>query len=186
MKFAYKPILFLFLFLLADQVLKIYIKLSMTLGQSIHIFDWFEILFVENPGMAFGMELGSKIFLTLFRVVVAAIMCYYWIKLIKDHYKLSYILVVSLIFAGALGNIIDSMFYGLLFSESTFISNASFMPEAGGYAPFLMGKVVDMFYFPLFTFPEWIPYLGGTIFFSPVFNLADAYITVGIVLLLLF
>ncbi len=186
MKSSYKSILFLFILLLADQLLKIHIKLSMTLGESYQIFSWFEILFVENPGMAFGMELGSKLFLSIFRIIVSALMLYYWIRLMKAHFKKGYVMVITLILAGAIGNIIDCMFYGLVFSESTFFTVATAFPEGGGYAPFLMGKVVDMFYFPLFTFPQWVPFLGGSIFFSPVFNLADSYITVGIVLLLIF
>lgn len=172
--------------LIADQVLKIFIKTSFTLGESVHVFDWFQIVFVENPGMAFGITLGSKLFLTLFRIVVIAFAIYYLYLLIRDKYKTSYIVCVALIVAGAIGNVIDSMFYGLIFSESTPFQVAELFPEAGGYAPFLMGKVVDMFYFPLFVIPDWVPWIGGDIFFSPVFNIADSAITVGIIVLLLF
>lgn len=172
--------------LIADQVLKIFIKTSFTLGESVHVFDWFQIVFVENPGMAFGITLGSKLFLTLFRIVVIAFAIYYLYLLIRDKYKTSYIVCVALIVAGAIGNVIDSLFYGLIFSESTPFQVAELFPEAGGYAPFLMGKVVDMFYFPLFVIPDWVPWIGGDIFFSPVFNIADSAITVGIIILLLF
>lgn len=172
--------------LIADQVLKIFIKTSFTLRESVHVFDWFQIVFVENPGMAFGITLGSKLFLTLFRIVVIAFAIYYLYLLIRDKYKTSYIVCVALIVAGAIGNVIDSLFYGLIFSESTPFQVAELFPEAGGYAPFLMGKVVDMFYFPLFVIPDWVPWIGGDIFFSPVFNIADSAITVGIIILLLF
>ena len=172
--------------LIADQVLKIFIKTSFTLGESVHVFDWFQIVFVENPGMAFGITLGSKLFLTLFRIVVIAFAIYYLYLLIRDKYKTSYIVCVALIVAGAIGNVIDSLFYGLIFSESTPFQVAELFPEAGGYAPFLMGKVVDMFYFPLFVIPDWVPWIGGDIFFSLVFNIADSAITVGIIILLLF
>jgi signal peptidase II len=124
--------------------------------------------------------------LTLFRLVLSAFIVYYIIRLIRDNYKQSYIYCVALILAGAVGNIFDSLFYGVIFGESTPFQIAEFLPAAGGYAPFLQGKVVDMFYFPLFVIPDWIPFLGGEIFFSPIFNLADSAITVGIIVLLLF
>ena len=175
-----------FAILLLDQVLKIVIKTTMTLGESIHVFDWFQLVFIENPGMAFGMNLGSKLFLTLFRIVLSLFIVYYIVRLIRDNYKQSYIYCVALILAGAVGNIFDSLFYGVLFGESTPFEIAAFLPESGGYAPVFMGKVVDMFYFPLFVIPDWMPFLGGEIFFSPVFNIADSAITVGIITLLLF
>ena len=182
----YLPLIVLLVAIVADQWLKFYVKLNFTLGESVRVFDWFQILFVENPGMAFGWELGSKMFLTIFRIVVSAAVIWYLIKLMKDSYKLGYQLVVTLILAGALGNIIDCVSYGVIFSESTFYQTAELMPAAGGYATWFMGKVVDMFYFPLFTFPDWMPLLGGEIFFSPIFNLADSYITVAIFMLIIF
>lgn len=182
----YLPLIVLLVAILADQWLKFYIKLNFTLGESVRVFDWFQILFVENPGMAFGWELGSKLFLTIFRVVVSGLVVWYLVKLMKESYKMGYQIVITLILAGAIGNIIDCVFYGVIFSESTYFATAQFMPEAGGYAPLFMGKVVDMFYFPLFTFPNWIPLLGGEIFFSPIFNLADSYITVAIFILIIF
>jgi signal peptidase II len=182
----YLPLIVLLVAIVADQWLKFYVKLNFTLGESVRVFDWFQILFVENPGMAFGWELGSKMFLTIFRIVVSGAVIWYLIKLMKDSYKLGYQLVVTLILAGALGNIIDCVSYGVIFSESTFYQTAELMPATGGYATWFMGKVVDMFYFPLFTFPDWMPLLGGEIFFSPIFNLADSYITVAIFMLIIF
>lgn len=182
----YLPLIVLLVAIVADQWLKFYVKLNFTLGESVRVFDWFQILFVENPGMAFGWELGSKMFLTIFRIVVSGVVIWYLIKLMKDSYKLGYQLVVTLILAGALGNIIDCVSYGVIFSESTFYQTAELMPATGGYATWFMGKVVDMFYFPLFTFPDWMPLLGGEIFFSPIFNLADSYITVAIFMLIIF
>lgn len=180
------PLIVIFLAIFFDQWLKIYIKLNFTIGENVKIFSWFYIWFVENPGMAFGLTLGSKLFLTLFRIFVSCFIVYYIYRLVKINYKTSYIIVVSLVLAGAMGNIVDSIFYGALFSESTYTSVAQWLPVGGGYAPFFMGKVVDMFYFPIFTFPDWVPLLGGQIFFSPVFNLADSYITVSVFLLIIF
>jgi signal peptidase II len=182
----YLPLIVLLVAIVADQWLKFYIKLNFTLGESVRVFDWFQILFVENPGMAFGWELGSKLFLTIFRIIVSGAVIWYLVRLMRDGYKLGYQIVVTLVLAGALGNIIDCVFYGKIFSESSYFEVAEFMPAAGGYAGWFMGKVVDMFYFPLFTFPDWVPFLGGEIFFSPIFNLADSYITVAIFMLIIF
>lgn len=176
--------------ILIDQVLKVWVKMNMFYNESIYIADWFKIYFTENNGMAFGMEIFGKLFLTSFRIVAVSVILYYLFKIIYKGYKTGYIVCISLIFAGAVGNIIDSMFYGVFFSESTFTSLATFLPEGGGYAPLMYGKVVDMFYFPIIetTWPEWVPLYGGSkfIFFSPVFNFADSAISCGVIALLLF
>lgn len=178
--------------LLADQILKFWIKLNMRLGDEIRIADWFIIHFTENPGMAFGMELGGsygKLALSIFRII-AVVAIFFWLRnLSRQKAPTSAIVAVSLILAGALGNILDSAFYGLIFSESL-PEVATLFPEGGGYAGFLHGRVVDMFYFPLFkgNLPDWLPIWGGDyfIFFRPIFNLADTSISVGVGLLLLF
>ena len=162
----------------------------MTLHESIRIFDWFYISFIENNGMAYGMQIGSKLVLSLFRVVAISVLVYYlWLQVQKKA-RIGYIICLSMVLAGAIGNLIDCMFYGLMFNASSEAYTSYFVPFGTGYAPFLMGKVVDMFYFPLIvtTWPEWVPFWGGDefIFFSPVFNYADANISVGVVLLLLF
>ena len=164
----------------------------MVLGQEFQIFDWFIIHFTENNGMAFGMEFGGltgKILLTLFRIIVVGVGIYYIRAIVRPHFPNGALIALGLIIGGAIGNIIDSSFYGLIFNES-YNNVASFFPESGGYAPLLQGKVVDMFYFPLINshFPNWLPICGGEhfIFFSPVFNIADAGISVGIFLVLLF
>ena len=176
--------------LLIDQTIKIWVKTSMSLHESIHIFDWFYITFIENMGMAFGMQLGSKIVLSLFRMVAIAVLTYYIWKQVKKNARIGYIVCLAMVLAGAAGNLIDCMFYGLVFNESSPFYVSYFVPFGTGYAPFLMGKVVDMFYFPLIEteWPLWMPLVGGQhfVFFSPVFNFADASISVSVVLLLLF
>ena len=173
-----------------DQIIKIWVKTSMTLHESIHITDWFYISFVENNGMAFGMQMGSKIVLSLFRVVAISLLAYYLWQQVRRHARTGYIVCLAMVLAGAVGNLIDCMFYGLVFNASSVHYASYFVPFGTGYAPFLMGKVVDMFYFPLIvtTWPGWMPVWGGQefVFFSPVFNFADANISVGFVLLLLF
>ena len=188
-----KSALIVFLVLLADQILKIWIKTTMTLGQEFPaIGDWFIIHFVENNGMAFGFEFGGeygRIFLSLFRIVAVLGIGWYILKLSKKDIPMGFIACASLIFAGAIGNIIDSAFYGLIFNDS-YGQVATLFPEGGGYETFLHGRVVDMFYFPLFSgvYPEWVPLVGGSDFqfFRPVFNIADSAITIGIFSIMIF
>lgn len=183
-----------------DQIVKILVKTNMSLGEHFGVIgSWFQILFVENEGMAFGMKFGGavgKFLLSTFRIVLCGVLCW-WIaglcrrgtpearKGDEDKKKVptGVLVGLTLITAGAFGNILDSLFYGLVFSESTTMTVASF---GGHYAPFLFGKVVDMFYFPLFTWPDWVPFLGGSLFFEPVFNFADSCVTVGAFYLILF
>lgn len=183
-------LLTIFSVLVIDQVIKIIVKTTMYWHESIRIADWFYIYFTENNGMAFGMEIFGKLFLTSFRIVAVSVIGWFLYKFVQKGLKTGFIVCVSLILAGALGNIIDSLFYGLVFNESTHAQIASFMPAEGGYAPFLYGKVVDMFYFPIIetNWPSWMPFIGGEhfIFFSPIFNFADAAISCGIIALLLF
>jgi signal peptidase II len=185
-----RSVVILSLILLAiviDQIIKIVVKTNMQLGESIPVFgDWFKILFVENDGMAFGWELLNKIFLTSFRIVAVAFLGYFLYKLLKNRkYPFGFVLCVAMILAGALGNIIDCLFYGEIFTSS-YGRVAEFVSWGEGYGTFMQGKVVDMFYLPLFTWPEWIPFVGGGIFFAPVFNFADACISCSVVALLLF
>jgi len=181
-----------FILILIDQIIKVWIKTHFILGEEIKIFDWFILHFTENNGMAFGMEFGGytgKTLLTLFRIIVVGIGIKYIIDLTKKKIPNGALIALGLIVGGAIGNIIDSSFYGILFNES-YNNVAHFLPEKGGYAPLLHGKVVDMLYFPLLNshYPEWLPILGGDhfIFFRPVFNIADAGISVGIFMILLF
>ena len=176
--------------LLIDQTIKLWVKTHMALHESIHVTDWFYIAFIENNGMAYGMQLGSKLILSLFRVVAISALAYYvWLQ-VRKNARTGYVICLSMIVAGAIGNLIDCMFYGLIFEPSTNYDVAQMVTFGEGYAPFLMGKGVDMFYFPLIvtTYPEWSPVYAGEefIFFSPVFNFADSAISVGVVVLLLF
>ena len=169
-----------------DQATKFMVKMNMMLHDSIHLTDWFYIYFTENRGMAFGME---KLFLTSFRIIAVGVIIWFLYRCLKKNVKMGFLVCVTLILAGAMGNIIDCVFYGKWFSESTNMSVATFLPEEGGYAPFFYGKVVDMLYFPLIEtdWPEWVPFVGGQhfVFFSAIFNFADACISVGIFLLII-
>lgn len=183
-------LLIIFSVLIIDQWIKVWVKTNMYWHENIHIADWFYIYFTENNGMAFGMEIINKLFLTLFRIVAVGAIGWFLYRFIQKGLKTGFIICISMILAGALGNIIDCVFYGVIFNESTHSQIATFMPAEGGYAPWLYGRVVDMFYFPIIdtNWPEWIPIIGGDhfIFFSPIFNFADASISCGIIALLLF
>lgn len=180
--------------LIIDQLLKIWIKTNMMLGEEFSVLgDWFYIHFVENNGMAFGFEFAGqfgKLFLSIFRIIAVAGIGWYLTTLWKrKDVPMGFVICVALILAGAVGNIIDSAVYGIIFNDS-YGQVASFFPAEGGYAPFLRGKVVDMFYFPIFKghYPGWFPIKGGHpfIFFRPVFNVADSAISVGIFAILIF
>lgn len=179
------------LVVIIDQAVKIWVKTSFYLGESCTILPWFELRFVQNNGMAFGMELGSKLFLTLFRIVVVGLLVWYISRVCRRRtVPTGYVVVLALIAAGALGNIIDCVFYGLIFDNPMPPAVAHFTDFGHGYAPVLRGLVVDMLYFPLFSFvwPDWVPWVDGSefSFFDPVFNIADAAISVGIFLLICF
>ena len=189
----YLPFIIILIILVIDQVSKIYIKTNWVLGQEYKVTDWFILHFTENNGMAYGIELGGKwgkLALSLFRIIaISGIGVYLYVISKSKDKPLGYILSISFIFAGAVGNIIDSAFYGVFFNES-YYQVAHFMPETGGYAGYLYGKVVDMLYFPLIDghFPEWVPFWGNDhfIFFRPVFNIADSAISLGISSIVLF
>lgn len=187
--------LFVVLLLVADQAIKFAVKLNMTIGESIPVFgNWFQICFIENNGMAFGMQFGGslgKLALSLFRVVLIGFIIVYLRKLIKKADTPTGILVgFSLVLVGAIGNVLDCLFYGEIFSASTYTKVAELFPPEGGYTGFLYGKVVDMLYFPIIntTWPDWVPIWGGKdfVFFQPIFNFADACISVAVIYMLLF
>lgn len=184
-------LLIILLVIAADQILKIWVKTHFYIGEQLVIADWFRLLFVENNGMAFGMEVGSKLFLSVFRVAALIVGCWYLWK-IKSNFRFAtgFVICIGLIIAGTAGNIIDCIFYGVMFNDPFPPGVATLFPADGGYAPLLHGKVVDMLYFPLFSFvwPQWMPFVGGEtfLFFQPVFNIADAAISVGIIVILIF
>ncbi|MDD7318116.1 MAG: lipoprotein signal peptidase [Prevotella sp.] len=187
---ALTVVLLVVVILTIDQIIKIEVKTGMRLHEVIDVTGWFKINFIENNGMAYGMTFFNKLALSLFRIVAISFIGYYLTRVIRNGARMGYIVCLTMVFAGAVGNMIDCMFYGLIFNASSPEYLSYFVPFGEGYAPFLMGKVVDMFYFPLIetTWPEWVPFVGGDdyIFFSPVFNFADASISVGVAMLLLF
>ena len=179
------------LIIIIDQATKFAVKTSMYLYEKVEVTSWFHILFTENKGMAFGMSFVGTMFLALFRIVATGLFIYLLYKIVKDKkYPKGLIVVVSMLIAGALGNLVDNFFYGLIFTESlpTYFaqSPAHLVPFGEGYGEFLSGKVVDMFYFPLFEWPDWMPLVGGDVFFGAIFNVADAAISIAFVLALCF
>lgn len=187
---ARNSLIILLSILIVDQVSKILVKTNMTLHESIEIFSWFKIMFIENNGMAYGMELGSKLLLSLMRFVLIAILVQYVLRELRNNSRWGYIVCLVMIVAGAVGNMIDGMFYGVVFDASTPYTVSTFVEQGDGYSSFLYGKVVDMLYFPIIdtVLPDWVPFYGGEpyVFFSPVFNIADSSISVAVALLLLF
>lgn len=183
-------ILLVLVILIIDQVIKLEVKTNMTLHESREITSWFYITFIENNGMAYGMSFINKPILSIFRLCAIIVIGFYLYKQIRKNARWLYIVLLSMVLAGAAGNLIDCMFYGLCFTSSTPFSISYLVPFGQGYAEFLTGRVVDMFYFPLIvtTYPDWFPIYGGQefIFFSPVFNFADASISVSVVALLIF
>ncbi|MBC7948306.1 MAG: lipoprotein signal peptidase [Chitinophagaceae bacterium] len=186
-------IIIIAIIIIADQALKVWIKTTFPFGDTgVSPLSWFKLYFIENKGMAWGWEFGGewgKMLLTLFRLAAVIFGTWYLGKVVKKQYSRGFIICASLIYAGALGNLIDSMFYGLIFEESSYSQVAKMFP-AEGYAGFLHGRVVDMLYFPIIKsqFPSWVPFIGGDDFefFSPIFNIADASISAGVITLLIF
>jgi len=189
-----KSLSIVFFILVLDQAVKFWIKTNMTLGQEFNVFgNWFIIHFTENPGMAFGFEFSGsygKLILSLFRLIAITALIVYMYNITRHKVSKGVLISLSLVLAGAIGNMIDSAFYGLVFSSSSYFDVAQFLPPDGGYAPFLYGKVVDMLYFPVIegNYPQWIPFLGGNEFqfFRPVFNISDSAITIGVIMMIIF
>ena len=169
-----------------DQIIKVAVKTNMHLYESIEVTDWFQIYFIENRGMAFGMDFIGTTFLSIFRIIAIIIFCVLLVRIIRRRLPIGLIACVSLVVAGAMGNIIDNFCYGMIFSESTPFQISSLVGWGEGYGQMMSGRVVDMFYFPLFTWPEWMPLVGGEVFFGAVFNFADAAISCGAVAILIF
>jgi signal peptidase II len=177
--------------ILLDQFTKIWVKTHFFYGEEYVITDWFRLYFIENNGMAFGMEFGSKMLLTWFRIIAVILFIYYLYKIRNSKLlQKGYVVCVSLITAGALGNVLDCIFYGVIFDNPMPPFTATLFPEGGGYGTLVLGRVVDMLYFPLveWNWPDWLPWIGGDhfIFFQPIFNVADAALSVGVILLILF
>lgn len=188
---GYLALIVIIAVIIIDQTMKIWVKTSFYLGEDFEIASWFHLYFIENNGMAFGMEIGSKLLLTLVRIIAVGFLIWYICRIKNRSYiKAGYIVCLALITAGAAGNIIDCVFYGEIFNNPVPPEVATMFPEGGGYGTWLHGRVVDMLYFPLFSFywPDWMPWVGGEYFtfFQPVFNVADAAITVGMIILILF
>ena len=179
------------LVIVIDQVVKIWVKTHFFYGEEVEVTSWFKLLFIENNGMAFGMELGSKLLLTLFRIIASAAFIYYlWRLRNNPDVPRGYVVCIALITAGALGNVIDCIAYGMIFNNPMPPQVAQLFPPDGGYATLFNGRVVDMLYFPLceWNWPDWIPWIGGNhfVFFQPIFNIADAALSVSVIVLILF
>lgn len=176
--------------IIIDQLSKIWVKTSFFYGEELYITSWFRLFFIENNGMAFGLEIFNKLILTLFRIIAAILFIYYIVTIRNKEIPRGYLVCLSLITAGTIGNALDCVFYGVIFNNPSFPEVATLFPADGGYSSLFYGRVVDMLYFPLaeWTWPEWLPFVGGNsfVFFQPIFNVADAALSVGVVVLILF